>query len=311
MTNSDKPHIGTVIPVYGCELCLPELYRRLSSILQKINPNFEVIFVNDGSRDNAWPVIKDLASKDKRVKGLNLSRNFGQHPSISAGLSASTAQWVVVMDCDLQDQPEEIEKLYRKAKEGFDAVVASRIERQDGYFRKIISSIFYRTLSYLTDAQHDPTVANFGIYSRKTINAILNMSERLRYFPLMVRWVGFKTATLPVEHAKRQSGKTSYSLKKMLDLGIDVVLAFSDKPLRLVVKFGMAVSLLTLIYVVFVVIRAISGINPVEGWASLIASIWLIFGMLTMILGVIGLYVGKTFDETKKRPIYIIREKTN
>ncbi|OHD82370.1 MAG: glycosyltransferase [Sulfuricurvum sp. RIFCSPHIGHO2_02_FULL_43_9] len=309
MNTDEKTHIGAVIPVYGCESCLPELYRRLSSAIQKISPNFEVIFVNDASQDNAWLVIKDLVSKDKRVKGLNLSRNFGQHPAIFAGLSASTAEWVVVMDCDLQDQPEEIEKLYRKAQGGFDTVVASRIERQDDYFRKIISSIFYGILSYLTDTKHDPTIANFGIYSRKTINAILSMSERSRYFPLMVRWVGFKTATLPVEHAKRISGKTSYSLKKMLDLGIDVILAFSDKPLRLVVKFGMTVSFLALIYVVFVVSRALSGMHPVEGWASLVASLWLIFGMLTMILGIIGLYVGKTFDETKKRPIYIIKEK--
>ena len=309
MNTDEKTHIGAVIPVYGCESCLPELYRRLSSAIQKISPNFEVIFVNDASQDNAWLVIKDLVSKDKRVKGLNLSRNFGQHPAIFAGLSASTAEWVVVMDCDLQDQPEEIEKLYRKAQGGFDTVVASRIERQDDYFRKIISSIFYGILSYLTDTKHDPTIANFGIYSRKTINAILSMSERSRYFPLMVRWVGFKTATLPAEHAKRISGKTSYSLKKMLDLGIDVILAFSDKPLRLVVKFGMTVSFLALIYVVFVVSRALSGMHPVEGWASLVASLWLIFGMLTMILGIIGLYVGKTFDETKKRPIYIIKEK--
>ena len=309
MNNGEKTYIGAVIPVYGCEACLPELYRRLSLVLQKINPNFEVIFVNDASRDNAWLVIKDLASKDKKVKGLNLSRNFGQHPAISAGLSVSTAEWVVVMDCDLQDQPEEIDKLHRKAQEGFDIVVASRVERQDIYFRKIISSIFYKTLSYLTDTKHDPTVANFGIYNRKTIDAILNMGERLRYFPLMVRWVGFSTATLPVEHAKRHSGKTSYSLKKMLDLGIDVVLAFSDKPLRLVVKLGAIISLLALIYVFFVVIRAISGINPVEGWASLIASVWLIFGILTMVLGVIGLYIGKTFDETKKRPIYIVKER--
>lgn len=309
MNNGEKTYIGAVIPVYGCAVCLPELYRRCSSVLQKISPNFEVILVNDASRDNAWPVITELASKDKRVKGLNLSRNFGQHPAISAGLSASTAEWVVVMDCDLQDQPEEIEKLYRKAMEGFDAVVASRIERQDSYVRKIISSVFYKTLSYLTDTKHDPTVANFGIYSRKTIDAILNMGEHLRYFPLMVRWVGFKTVTLPVEHAKRQSGQTSYSLKKMLDLGIGVVLAFSDKPLRLVVKFGMTISLFALIYVIFVVVRALAGINPVEGWASLIASVWLIFGMLTIILGIIGLYIGKTFDETKKRPIYIIKEK--
>lgn len=265
--------------------------------------------VNDASPDNSWSVIKELSSKDRRVKGLNLSRNFGQHPAISAGLSASTAEWVVVMDCDLQDQPEEIEKLYRKAEEGVDAVLASRIERRDGYFRKIVSWLFYRILSYLTDTTHDPTIANFGIYHRKVIDSVLCMGERLRYFPLMVRWGGFTIVTIPVEHAKRFSGKTSYSLKKMLDLGIDVILAFSDKPLRLVVKFGIVVSLFALAYVVFVVARALAGINPVEGWASLIASVWLIFGMLTMILGVIGLYVGKTFDETKKRPIYIVKEK--
>jgi dolichol-phosphate mannosyltransferase len=308
MNTEEKVHIGAVIPVYGCAACLPELYRRLSSALQKIDQNFEVIFVNDASQDNAWPVIKDLASKDKRVKGLDLSRNFGQHPAISAGLSASTAEWLVVMDGDLQDQPEEIEKLYRKAMENFDVVFASRIERQDSYFRKTASWIFYRILSYLTDTKHDPTIANFGIYHRNVIDNVLRMGERLRYFPLMVRWSGFNATSIPVEHATRLSGKTSYSLKKMLDLGIDVILAFSDKPLRLVVKFGMVVSLFALIYVIFVISRALAGINPVEGWASLIASVWLIFGMLTMILGVIGLYVGKTFDEAKKRPIYIIKE---
>lgn len=309
MSDGEKTHIGAVIPVYQCAACLPELYRRLSPVLQKISPNFEVVFVNDGSKDNAWQVIKNLSSKDSRIKGLNLSRNFGQHPAISAGLSISTAEWVVVMDCDLQDQPEEIAKLYQKAMEGFDVVVASRTERQDNYFRKMVSWFFYGTLSYLTDTKHDPTVANFGIYHRKMIDSILSMGERLRYFPLMVRWGGFDTITIPVEHARRLSGKTSYSLKKMLDLSIDVILAFSDKPLRLVVKFGVAVSLLSLIYVVYVVARAITGMSPVEGWSSLIASIWLIFGMLTMILGVIGLYVGKTFDEAKKRPIYVIKEK--
>ena len=305
--DTSTPFLSVVIPVYGSDSVLPELYRRLQTTLQSINPAFEVIFVNDASPDNAWQVIQDLAAKDGRVRGLNLSRNFGQYPAITAGLSASRGEWVVVMDCDLQDQPEEIGEMYRKAQEGFFVVVGSRQKRHDSRVRSFVSSAFYATLGYLTGTVQDRTVANFGIYHRRVIEAILSLQDHMRYFSVMVRWVGFRTATVPVEHAKRQGGKSGYSLRKLFSLATDIILAYSERPLRLIVKVGLATLACASVYLLVVIALGLFA-APATQFEILIGSLWLIFGLLSTMLGVVALYLGKTFDETKKRPIYIVQE---
>ena len=307
MNNADHPELSVVIPVYGSDNALRELHRRITATVEKITAEFELILVNDASPDNAWQVIRELAAKDERVRGLNLSRNFGQYPAITAGLSASRGEWVVVMDCDLQDQPEEIEQMYAKAKEGFFVVVGSRQKRHDSWLRSLASRVFYATLSYLSGTRQDPTLANFGLYRRCVIEAILSLPEHMRYFSVMVRWVGFRTAIIPVLHAKRQGGRSGYSFRKLFSLATDIILAYSEKPLRLIVKIGLFVVACSGAYLLILVGRAFFG-GSVGSVEVLIGSLWLIFGLLSMMLGVMALYLGKIFDEAKRRPIYIVQE---
>jgi glycosyltransferase involved in cell wall biosynthesis len=301
-------HLSVVSPVYGCKSCLHELYQKLVQALQAITPHFEIIFVNDNSPDNAWGTIVELAEQDKRVKGINLSRNFGQHYAIHAGLEHATGEWVVVMDCDLQDQPEEIFKLYEKAKSGFDIVLAQRLVRKDTFFKRMFSKVFYSVLGYLTETKQDSSVANFGIYHKKVIAAILSMKDKIRYFPAMVRWVGFKLTAVEVNHQARLVGETSYNIGKLLRMALDIILAFSDKPLRLTVKFGFLISSLAFFTAIIQFVRYLHGDISVAGFASIIISVWFLGGIMILILGIIGLYIGKTFDRVKDRPVYIIQQ---
>ncbi len=306
----NQPHLSVVIPVYGCETNLYELYFRLKETLEKINPEFEIILVNDASPDNAWNTILDINIKDNRVKGINLSRNFGQHYAITAGLDHCEGDWVVVMDCDLQDQPEEIIKLYNKALEGYEIVFAKRIQRKDKWLKRKFSAFFYNVLGYLTNTEQDATIANYGIYHKKVIAAIQSMNDYHRYFPTMVRWVGFRHAKIGVVHALRPEGDSAYSFKKLLRLAVDVILSFSDKPLRLTVKFGFLISCFSIVFAIYNLILFLNHIIIVPGYTSLIISVWFLSGLIIMVLGVVGLYIGKTFDKVKGRPSYLVMEKT-
>lgn len=303
-------YFSVVIPVYGCRTSLYELYARLKETLNSINPDFEIIFVNDESPDGAWDTIVELSKKDNRIKGIDLSRNFGQHYAIAAGLDNSEGEWVIVMDCDLQDQPEEILKLYNKAKEGFLVVFAQRINRKDKWIKRKFSNLFYSILGYLTNTIQDHTIANYGIYHRRVINAIQSMGDYHRYFPTMVRWVGFKHSKIQVAHAERVEGNSAYSFSKLINLAVDIILSFSDKPLRLVIKSGFLISSLASLFAIYNLILYLNHKINVPGYTSLIISIWFLSGLIIMVLGVIGLYLGKTFDKVKGRPTYIIMDKT-
>ncbi|MDD3876098.1 MAG: glycosyltransferase family 2 protein [Bacteroidales bacterium] len=303
-------HISVVTPVYGCSTSLLELYQRLKETLTPITENYEIIFVNDASPDDAWEGIEVLAKNDPRVKGIKLSRNFGQHYAITAGLDYCIGEWVVVMDCDLQDKPEEILKLYNKAQEGFNIVLGRRNKRKDTFFKKLSSFFFHRLLSYLTGTELDKTVANFGIYNRKVVDAINKMREPIRYFPTMVKWVGFNTAKINVDHNYRQEGRSGYNYNKLLRLALDIILANSDKPIKLLVKFGLLVSFSAFVFAIVFFILWLMGDIEVLGYTSLVVSIWFLSGVIIATLGLMGLYVGKTFEGVKNRPIYIIDKTT-
>jgi dolichol-phosphate mannosyltransferase len=304
-------HISVVSPVYKAEKIIPELVKQLHNNLETISNNFEIILVNDASPDNSWQIISAECEKDQRVKGVNLSRNFGQHYAITAGLNCAQGEWIVVMDCDLQDQPDEIPNLYKKAQEGYDSVFAQRIKRKDSFSKRILSRYFYAIFSYLTDTKQDPTVANFGIYHRKVIDSILSMNDYIRYFPTMVQWVGFRRYYLPVQHADRFEGKTSYNFKSLTKLAVNNILAFSDKPLRLTVKLGFIISFLSFLLAIYNIVARLAGIISVEGFTTTVFSIWFVAGLMLVVLGIVGLYVGKTFENTKKRPTFIVRDKIN
>lgn len=300
-----------VVPVYESEKTILELYDRIKKKFEENKLLFELILVEDCSSDNSWNEIQLICNIDNRVKGLKLSRNFGQHYAITAGLDQGRGDWYIVMDCDLQDQPEEIQKLLQKSKEGFDIVLAKRTNRQDGFLKKSFSKLFYHSLGYLSGSYQDSSVANFGIYNKKVIDSIKSMRESIRYFPTMVRWVGFKMTTVEINHARRNIGKTSYNYKKLFDLGLDIILAYSDKPLRIIIKLGLFTSFLAICFTILTIIQYLSGEIVVTGYTSLIISIWLLSGIIISILGIVGLYVGKTFEGVKKRPIYLIDQKLN
>jgi len=302
------PKISVVSPVYGCRNSLTELYNRLKNTLSTITEDFEIIFVNDGSPDGAWEVIKELAAKDKRVRGINLTRNFGQHKAIAAGIDHAKGDWVVVMDCDLQDKPEEIPKLYNKAQEGYDAVFGQRVGRQDSLKKRWTSRAFIAIYDYLADSKTDPTIGNFSIISRKVANALKNLSEQHRPYTFFVIWLGFKRTYIQIEHAKREIGQSSYNFKRLVQLATDNIVSQSNKLLRMSIKFGFTLALLSALYALYLVIKYYMTDEIVPGWTSVMVSIYFIGGLLFANFGLIGLYLGKVFDETKRRPLYVVDE---
>lgn len=302
------PFLSIVSPVYRAEKLLPELVQRVKAAVKPISMDFEVILVEDASPDNSWAEIERLSQLHSEIVGLKLSRNFGQHYAITAGLDQAKGDWVVVMDCDLQDRPEEIPSLLKKAQEGFDVVLARRANRQDGFLKRLSSKLFYRTLAWLTGSQQDETIANFGIYHHRVIREIISMRESIRYFPTMVRWVGFKQTAIDVVHAANEERASSYNFKRLFNLALDIMLAYSDKPIRLTVKLGLLVALTGFLFAIFTLVRYLQGHIIVAGYASLIISLWMLTGFLLVTLGMVGLYVGKTFEGVKNRPIYIIEK---
>ncbi|HBI22130.1 MAG TPA: glycosyltransferase [Legionella sp.] len=307
----NNPHITVVIPVYGCLAALVELVRRLQVVLGSITPDYEIIMVNDASPDDSWKAIGFLANQDYRVKGIRFSRNFGQHHAITAGLDHANGDWVVVMDCDLQDQPEEIVRLYEKGQEGYDVVFARRANRIDSHLKRFSSKVFYKIFDYLTEQESDPAVANFGIYRNTVIESIRQMRESVRSFPLFVRWLGFPSASIDVEHAARHAGKSSYNFSKLLHLAVNSIMAQSNRPLRISIKFGFVMAFSSILSGAWHILRYYTEGVSVEGWTSVFVSIWFIGGLMFMNLGFLGLYIGRTYDETKRRPIYVIRDYYN
>ncbi len=215
------------------------------------------------------------------------------------------------MDCDLQDRPDQISTLYRKALEGYDLVLARRRARRDSRLKRFYSRLFYSVFSYLTDTTQDAAIANFGIYHKKVIQAVLDMEDNIRYFPAMVQWVGFQSARVDVEHSSRLEGASSYNLRKLLRLAVNNIISFSDKPLRLVAQGGLILSVLSVAIGLLYLAGYLLGVIKVAGYASLIISIWLTTGINIFVLGLVGIYVGKAFEQIKGRPIYIIDEAVN
>lgn len=305
----NKNMISVIVPIYLSENSLKELTQRVFNCIKNLDCELELILINDASPDNSWDIIKKLKESYPFIVGINFSRNFGQHYAISAGLEEAQGDWVVVMDGDLQDVPEEIEKLYIKANEGYDVVLAKRKIRKDSFFKKFFSKTFYSVLGYLSGVKYDAQVANFGIYHKNVINTITSLPEKNRFFPSMVKWVGFKQTSIEIAHSKREEGKSSYSFKKLLNLSLDIILSYSDKPLRLAIKLGLVITFSSIIVSLITLYKWCQGEIEVLGYTSIILSIWLLSGIIIFVLGIVGLYIGKIFENVKDRPFYIIKEK--
>jgi glycosyltransferase involved in cell wall biosynthesis len=302
----NSPVISVVSPAYKCSGCIEELHRRLVAVFKSMNISYEIIFVDDCSPMNDWEVIRRLCEKDSSVRGVKFSRNYGQHFAITAGIDRALGDWVVVMDCDLQDQPEEIPKLYAKAMEGWPIVLARRGNRQDSVYRKFVSKFFSLIYSWLGDIKTDNSIANFSICSQNVIAAVRGFRERNRSFPMFLNEVGFPRTTIDVEHSTRFHGKSAYSFRKLVDFAIQNIVARSNKPLNLSIRFGFILSLVSLFYATYLIGRFFLFGVSVQGWTSLAVLISFLGGLGFANLGIIGLYVGKVFDEVKGRPLYIV-----
>ena len=302
--------ISVVIPVYGCRAALTELYRRLVESVSKITNEFEIILVNDNCPQNSWEVIEELCANDKRVKGIELSRNFGQMRAILAGLDYAVGEWIVVMDCDLQDRPEEIVRLYEKAMEGYDVVFARRKERRDNPIKVFLANQFYKVYRFATEGNYDGAVCNFSIVKKNVIGNYCRMREQHRGYVMYIRWLGFRQTIIDVEHDARYEGKSSYSLKKRIDMAIELLTSQSDKILKLFVSFGFVMSISAFLAIIGLIIYHYTA-QVAVGWTSLIATNVLIGGIIIVVIGIVGIYVGNIFMQTKDRPLYVIRQMLN
>ena len=304
----ERPFLSFVVPVYGSPDSLKPLSDRIRAICRELTASYELVFVEDRCPKNSWAVVRQLACEDPAIVGIRLSRNFGQHPAINAGLSVARGQWIVVMDCDLQDQPEDVPKLLAKAQEGHQIVLAWRASRDDPWHRRVASRLFYNLLSFLTETQQSTEVGNFGIYHRKVIDAMMLWNEDSKYFPAVVQWVGFARTQIGIDRSARHQGKSSYTLGKLFTLAMRVMVGFSDKPLKMVMLCGVIVATVSFAAAVSLLSLHLLGTITVEGWTSIMLSIWFLAGCTAFTLGLCGLYIGRILVEAKGRPTYIIDE---
>lgn len=284
-----NPLISIVSPEYKGERMVSELVRRIKESVSTITDDFEIILVNDASPDDTWVEIEKECAADSRVKGIDLSRNFGQHYAITAGLHYAKGEWVVVMDCDLQDRPEEIPNLYRKAMEGWDIVYARRVNKKFGFWKKMSSAVFHCVYDWLSGMKTDDTIGNYGIYRDVVIAEYNKMGEVARSFGSLIGYLGFKVTAIDVQHAERGEGKSSYSMAKLLKLTFDVMISNTNKPLKMAVGLGFFMSVLSFLLALYNLIAKVMGIIVVQGYTTTVFSIWFVGGMLMMILGIVGL----------------------
>jgi glycosyltransferase involved in cell wall biosynthesis len=298
--------LSVIVPLYNEKSIVKELNKRLNQTLLRMQISYEIILIDDGSDDETWYEILSAAEENEYITGIKLTKNFGQHHAITAGIAQARGNWAVIMDGDLQDEPEVIPKLYEKALEGFDIVFVSRIKRKEKYLYKLAQRFFYFSLKSLSNIDFESRQANFSIISRKVIKSYLKFSEQSRFYGSTIKWLGYKRSSIEAEQGFRYSGKPSYTLLKRIKLASDVILSFSSKPLTLIISLGFAISVSSILVMAWVVFRSFNNGFSVMGWPSIIFSIYLIGGILLIVLGIIGLYIAKIFEQVKSRPLYLI-----
>jgi glycosyltransferase involved in cell wall biosynthesis len=302
-------HLSVVVPVYNESSLIKELVKRVKASIQLITEDYEIILVDDGSNDGTWQLIENESLVEKRIKGLKFSRNFGHHYAITAGIHNSNGEWVVVMDGDLQDRPEVIPNLYKSALNGFDVVFVSRVKRPESKVYLIIQKSFYLILNLLSGLKFDSSQANFSIISKKVVEAYKNFPENSRFYPSTVKWLGFKRTSISAEHGRREAGKASYTVRKRIKLAMDIILSFAQRPLRLAIYLGISISFFSILGAIWILFASSKWGYEVVGWSSLMTSIFFLGGVILVVLGIIGIYIGQVFQEVKTRPLYIISEK--
>lgn len=304
---------SVVVPLYNEEEVIGETYKQLTAVMEGLGISYEIIMVNDGSRDATEQLARAICTADKRIKLINFSRNFGHQTAITAGMDAAQGQCVVVIDADLQDPPEVIPKMIEKWKEGFDVVYGKRISREgETFFKKFTAKMFYRTLNKMTDVDIPVDTGDFRLIDSKVKDALLEVREHNRYVRGIVSWLGFKTAPVEFERHKRFAGTTKYPLKKMLKLAKDALLSFSFKPLKIAMRTGIFLTAASLIYLIVALILGICGVLGQTGMLFVALSVALLFQGITLtVMGIQNEYMARMYDEARNRPLYLIRDRVN
>lgn len=304
-----KPIYTVIVPVYNEELVIKECYLRLTAVMNKINEPYELIFVNDGSMDKTAQIINEYYENDKNIRIINFSRNFGHQQAITAGMDYARGDAVVIIDADLQDPPEVIIEMVKIWKEGYDVIYGKRQQRKgETFFKKITSKYFYKLLKNMTSFDIPVDTGDFRLIDRKVCDVMKSLKEKNRYVRGLVSWVGFKQTYINYVREERFAGKTKYPLKKMIQLALDGITSFSYKPLKLASAIGFFISMISFIYLIVVLIQRLFTNTTIQGWSSIVAIILFSQGIVLIMLGLMGEYIGRTYDEIKNRPVYIVTE---
>lgn len=310
---TSAPEISVVLPVFNEEGGVAEVYRRVKSVLVATGLSHEVIFVNDGSRDLSWETILTLANEDRCVKAVNLSRNFGHQMAITAGIDVSSGATVVVMDSDLQDPPELIPALYEKFREGFDVVYAKRRTRDgETWFKRRTAEVFYRLIRRMTTIDIPLDTGDFRLMSRPVVDDLKRLQEQSRFVRGLVTWVGYNQTPVLYDRDRRYGGKSNYTMAKMMKFALDGITGFSSRPLRLASHAGVLLATASLVLMlIFTFYKLAGGGRLVQGWTSLIVAVFFLGGLQLLAIGILGEYIGRIYEEAKRRPLYIVREAKN
>jgi len=305
------PTLSLIVPIYNEEATIDELRARLLPVLEPLG-TFEVILINDGSTDRSAEMLDALCAADPRFTALHFSRNFGHQAAVTAGMHAVTGECAVIIDADLQDPPELIVEMMKKWREGFDVVYAQRRARAgESRFKKGTAFLFYRTLTALTEVQVPTDTGDFALLDRKVIDILNSMPERNRFVRGLRAWVGFRQTAVEYDRAERFAGETKYPFRKMIALAFDGIFSLSKAPLRLSIYFGfLSAGLSFLLGIIFIIERLMGTFQTVRGWASTIVVVLFLGGVQLICMGAIGEYIGRTYDEAKQRPLYIIARKS-
>ena len=307
------PEISVVAPVYNQRAeTLVELVQRLSSSIAAITEDFEIILIDDGSVNEAWPAIRNLALDHPKVKGLRLARNFGQHVAITAGLDYADGNWVVVMDADLQDRPEVIPELYAKARQGYDVVFVNRVQRPESLIYRMTAACFYFVLNALSGQDFNRLQGNFSIVSADVVRSFRLLRENIRFYGGILRWVGFRHGSISAQHAAPDAGQTSYSFIKRVRFALSVILGFSTRLLYISIAIGLMMAVASFVMAGFIVAeKVLYPEYPVLGWPSVMTAIFFTAGVTNVAIGLTGIYIGQILQQTKGRPLYIVAATTS
>jgi len=303
------PTLSIIIPIYNEEGNIPVLYERMTKVMTDLGESYELVFINDGSKDNSLALVMELAQKDEQVKYLDFSRNFGHQIAVTAGIDAAKGDALVIIDADLQDPPELIQEMFGKYKEGFEVVYAKRRKRKgETIFKKFTAKMFYRTLSRITTLDIPLDTGDFRLIDRKVADVLKKMPEQNKYIRGQIAWIGFKQTYVEYDRESRHTGETGYTLKKMIQFALDGITGFSNLPLRLATIAGFTVSGIAFLMMIYALISRFVWKDFEPGWTSLILSVLFIGGIQLITIGIIGEYINRISTNVRNRPLYVVRE---